>query len=103
MLATALGLLNVSDRTSFSTIIAGLILLMLGVATAFARDKDGKERLVEDIARKYLDRGVDTILLACTEPAVMLKDVDLRKIDTLDVLVQATFDFCLRTELNRRA
>lgn len=39
-------------RLSFDVIVMGLFLLLGGVATTFARDKDGNERLVEDIVRE---------------------------------------------------
>ncbi|MCH8067260.1 MAG: amino acid racemase [Nanoarchaeota archaeon] len=55
-------------------------------------DKRGQEQLVEDTARKSLDSGSDVVVLGCTEFAVMLKDVDIPKVDTLDVLVDATID-----------
>ncbi len=61
-------------------------------------DKEAQQQIVERIARKCLDRGAETILLACTELAVMLKDVNIRKIDTLGVLVEATIDFYKRLQ-----
>jgi len=39
-------------RDGSASVIAGLVLLLGGVATAFAKDADGKERLVEDIVRE---------------------------------------------------
>ncbi len=56
-------------------------------------NRDLQKQTVESIARKYLAIGADVILLACTEPAVMLKNVDIPKIDTLDVLVDGVIDF----------
>ena len=56
-------------------------------------DKTKQKQIVEGVARKYLAKGADTILLACTEPEVMLEDVDIPKISTLDVLVEAVIDF----------
>lgn len=55
-------------------------------------DKNAQERFLEDIAKKCLDSGAESIVLGCTEFAVMLKDVDIPKVDTLDVLVGATID-----------
>jgi len=57
-----------------------------------------QEKLVEKIARKYLDRGAETIVLGCTEFAVMLDGVNIPKIDTSDVLVEETIGFYRRTE-----
>lgn len=64
-------------------------------------NKNAQVQLVEAAARKYLERGADAILLGCTEFAVMLKDVDIPKIDTLDVLVEGTIDFYRRMEQHR--
>ena len=52
-------------------------------------DRRKQQKIVEGIARKYLRKGADTILIACTEPSVMLKDVNIPKIDTLDILVES--------------
>ena len=38
----------------FWVVNGGLVLILCGVATTFAKDKDGKERLVEDIEREEL-------------------------------------------------
>ena len=53
-------------------------------------DKKQQERLVEEMARGIISKGAEAVVLGCTEFAVMLKDVDIPKIDTLDILVEAT-------------
>lgn len=53
-------------------------------------EKDKQQQIIESISKDCLRRGADIILLACTEIAVMLKDDNLPKIDTLDVLAQST-------------
>ena len=40
------------SQPGFWVIVFGAASLLGGVATTFARDKDGKERLVEDIVRE---------------------------------------------------
>lgn len=45
--------------------------------------------LTKKICKKYLKRGVKTIILGCTEFAVMLKNEKFSKINTLDILVEA--------------
>ncbi|MCH8004375.1 MAG: amino acid racemase [Nanoarchaeota archaeon] len=52
-----------------------------------------QKQLVERIARKYVDSGAEIIIIGCTELAVMLKDVNIPKIDTIDVLVEGTIEF----------
>ena len=41
---------------------------------------------VENIVTKYLNKGAESILLGCTELALMLKDKPFPKIDTIDLL-----------------
>ena len=45
---------------------------------------------VREICEKYLRRGVETIILGCTEFAVILGKENFPKINTIDVLVEAT-------------
>jgi len=66
-------------------------------------DKRQQEGLVEDIARRSLSKGAETVVLGCTEFAVMLKDADIPKIDTIDILVDGTIDFYRRMEAHRFA
>ena len=42
------------------------------------------------ICDKYLKLGAETVILGCTEFAVMLKDQSIPKINTIDILVNAT-------------
>jgi len=60
-----------------------------------------QKQLVERIARKYLDKDADIIVLGCTELAVMLNDVNIPKIDTMDVLVEGTIEFIEEFEGNK--
>jgi len=46
-------------------------------------------KIVSNLARKYLQRGSEAILLACTELAILLKKSKMPKIDSLDVMVNA--------------
>ncbi len=53
--------------------------------------KDAQKKTVEDIAKKYLqNKEANTILIGCTELGVMLSHDDFHKIDTMDVLADAT-------------
>ena len=45
---------------------------------------------VRKICEKYLKEGVGTIILGCTEFAVMLSEENLPTVNTIDVLVEAT-------------
>ena len=65
-------------------------------------DRDSQIQVVRSIAEKYLAKGAQAIILGCTEFAVMLRDTDIPKIDTLDVLVDATIRH-KELENNRRA
>lgn len=47
---------------------------------------------VKKICNKYLKKGAETIILGCTEFAVMLNKENIPKIDTIDVLVEATIN-----------
>ena len=60
-------------------------------------DKKSQEKFVESTARECLGKDAEKIILGCTEIAVMLKDADIPKIDTIDVLVDETIDFYRRT------
>jgi aspartate racemase len=54
-------------------------------------DKEGQIRKVRAICESYLGSGkADSVLLGCTEFGLMLDDVKFPKINTLDVLVDAT-------------
>ena len=49
------------------------------------------------ICNKYIDSGAKTVILGCTEFAVMLGDEkDIPKINTIDVLVEATIEKFVR-------
>jgi aspartate racemase len=53
-------------------------------------EKQIQAKKVRRICEKYLDKGAETTILGCTEFAVMLGEEDLPKINTIDILVEAT-------------
>lgn len=53
--------------------------------------KQKQKAIVEKICKKYLDLGAETIILGCTEFALMLEKSDIPKISTINILVDATF------------
>ena len=55
--------------------------------------KTSDKSLVKKIAEHKLQQGAQTIILGCTELAIMLKDADIQKINASDVLVDATVEF----------
>ena len=61
-------------------------------------NKKQQKRFVEEVAKASISKGSETVVLGCTEFAVMLKDTDIPKINTIDVLVDATIDFYRRME-----
>ena len=54
--------------------------------------KDEQIYRVKKICQKYLDKGAETVILGCTEFAVMLGKENMPKIDTIDVLVDAIIE-----------
>jgi aspartate racemase len=55
-------------------------------------DKEYQKRRAKKIMKKNINEGSEAILLACTEFAVMLKDVNVPKINTIDVLIDEVVD-----------
>ena len=53
-------------------------------------DKELQIQKVKKICKKYLKKGAEIVILGCTEFAVMLKEENFPKINTIDVLVEAT-------------
>ncbi|MFH1210125.1 MAG: amino acid racemase [archaeon] len=53
-------------------------------------DKQKQIQKVIKICERYLNSGAETIILGCTEFAVMLGEENFPKINTIDVLVEAT-------------
>jgi aspartate racemase len=51
-------------------------------------EKDLQKKKVEKIVRKYLSKGSQVILLACTEFAVMLDFLKIPKLNTIDIMVE---------------
>ncbi|MBL7055118.1 aspartate/glutamate racemase family protein [Candidatus Woesearchaeota archaeon] len=56
-------------------------------------DKQMQINKVSKICQKYLNKGAKTIILGCTEFAVMLSDEDMPKIDTINVMVDSTIEY----------
>ena len=52
-------------------------------------DKTVQIEKVREICRKYLDEGAQTVILGCTELAVMLQNENFSKIDPMDVLISS--------------
>lgn len=63
--------------------------------------RNSQTHVVKYIAIENLQRGAEAVLLGCTELAIMLKDFDIPKIDTIDVLVDATIE-AIGQEKDRR-
>lgn len=60
-------------------------------------EKNKQIQETKNICLKYLNQGAETVILGCTEFAVMLNDENIPKINTIDVLVNATIEkFVLR-------
>jgi len=57
-------------------------------------EKENQRRKVEVIAKKYLSKDSEIILLGCTEFAVMLDSSEIHKLDTIDVLVECVVERC---------
>jgi len=53
-------------------------------------NKEEQKTKAKKICGKYLELGTETVVLGCTEFAVMLGNEDIPAIDTIDVLVEAT-------------
>ena len=60
----------------------------------FNKGTNKKEQIhkVKQICLKYLKKGAETVILGCTEFAVMLNNENFPKINTIDVLVEATIN-----------
>jgi aspartate racemase len=65
-------------------------------------DRAKQAQIVKGIANRYLNKGAETIILGCSEVAVMLKDEDMPKINTVDVLVDITINKFLLPYVKRR-
>jgi aspartate racemase len=48
--------------------------------------------VVKRICQKYIEKGSEIIILGCTEFAVMLKNENMPKLDTINVLVESTIN-----------
>ncbi len=55
-------------------------------------EKEKQAQTVKAICKKYLDEGSEAIVLGCTELAAMLANAKIAKIDTIDLLVEATIE-----------
>ena len=54
--------------------------------------KEQQRNKVRKICKKYLKKGAEKIILGCTEFAVMLSDEKFPKINTIDILIDATIN-----------
>jgi len=68
--------------------------ILSDAAFDFNRGVDKKEQIAtaRKICQKYLNSGSNTVILGCTELALMLCNEAFDKINTIDVLVDATID-----------
>jgi aspartate racemase len=58
-------------------------------------EKDKQIQTSKRICEKYIADGAEVAILGCTEFAVMLDGADIPTVNSIDVLVKATFDrFC---------
>lgn len=53
-------------------------------------EKQLQVKKVKEICQNYLKAGAETIILGCTEFAIMLGKEDLPMVNTIDILVEAT-------------
>ena len=61
------------------------------------KNKEEQKDKVLNIVKKYYKNDETTLLLGCTEIALMLKDLKIEnKIDSIEVLADATIDYMLR-------
>jgi len=51
------------------------------------KNKQKQIQRVKEITEKYLDRGAEATVLACTELSLMLKDKQEKTIDTMDTMI----------------
>jgi aspartate racemase len=59
--------------------------------------KEEQGALLSSMANKYINRGAEAVILGCTEISLMMADFDMKKIDTMDVLSEATVKLILQT------
>ena len=52
--------------------------------------KDKHTQKILKLARRYLNKGAEILILGCTEIALMLENQNIPKIDTLNILVNST-------------
>ncbi len=62
----------------------------------FNRGIKKKKQKLQIICKKYLKKGAETAILACTEFAVMLDKENIPKINTIDILVESTINKILK-------
>ena len=51
-------------------------------------ERDAQIKKVRNICSEYLENGTQSVILGCTELAVMLQDENFSKIDPMDILIQ---------------
>ena len=61
-------------------------------------DKEQQIKRVKTIIQEHLKEGSQAVLLGCTEFAVMLNDVNIPKINTIDLLIDDLVKEILRSK-----
>ena len=54
-------------------------------------NKNKQIKIVRNIARRYLNKGAEFLILGCTELALMLKNENMPKINTMEILTEAVY------------
>jgi len=55
-------------------------------------DKGLQAKKMREICDKYLSSGAEAVILGCTEFGIMFDDADIPKVNSIDVLVDATIE-----------
>jgi len=61
-------------------------------------ERERQIKAVKEICNKYLKKGAQTIILGCTEFAVMLGNEDFPNINSIDILVNSTIEYMGKTK-----
>ncbi|HLC90816.1 MAG TPA: amino acid racemase [Candidatus Nanoarchaeia archaeon] len=65
-------------------------------------DKEEQIQRVKKIVQEHLKEESQAVLLGCTEFAVMLNDLDIPKINTIDLLIDYLIDYILESRNKKR-
>lgn len=58
--------------------------------------KNKQIQVVKEIAKGYIDKGAEMLILGCTELALMLKDENIPKINPMDLLAEAIIKYSVK-------